>query len=186
MSENRPMRIMTPRLVLRDPVEGDLPALQAIFSVAELHRYERPIPTPDEVRLMLQQSIECVSNVPRIRYRMMIDRRQTGELCGTISLSLNNSAIREWEIGWLVRREDWGKGIAPEAATAMVHYAFETLDAHRVIAFCHAENRQSMRVMEKIGMLNEALMRKTGWLNGKWYDECLYAILEDDARPEMR
>jgi len=101
---------------------------------------------------------------------------------GWIILKLNNAEIREYEIGWTVRRADWGKAYAPEAASVVLRYAFKEMNAHRIVAFCHAENAASVRVMEKLGMQREGRLRETRRLNGIWCDELVYAILERDFK----
>ena len=46
---------------------------------------------------------------------------------------------------------NWGRGLATEGARAVLDYAFTTMHAHHVISVIHPENRQSIRVAEKIG-----------------------------------
>lgn len=58
----------------------------------------------------------------------------------------------EIEIGWRLRPETWGQGVATEAALPLLRHAFETLDLEQVIADIDAPNRASSRVAEKIGM----------------------------------
>jgi ribosomal-protein-alanine N-acetyltransferase len=59
--------------------------------------------------------------------------------------------VAETGIGWHVRRDLWGKGIATEAAWAC-DYAFDRLDLDRLIALIHPENIASRRLAEKNGM----------------------------------
>ena len=73
-----------------------------------------------------------------------------------------------------------GEGVWPEAASEVLRYAFKEMNAHRVVAFCHAENAASVRVMEKLGMQREGRLRETRRLNDAWCDERIYAILERD------
>ena len=56
------------------------------------------------------------------------------------------------EIGWFIDRGYWGQGLATEGASATIRFAFEQLDAERLIAIYNAQNVASGRVMEKIGM----------------------------------
>jgi len=89
-----------------------------------------------------------------------------------------------YEIGWVFHPAHYNKGYATEAAKAVVHYAFEELRAHRVIATCQPENMASYRIMEKIGMRREAHFRKCIPAHYKkgtgWWDEYFYAILEEE------
>ncbi len=89
---------------------------------------------------------------------------------------------RTHEIGWVFAREHQGLGYATEAATALLAYAFEALECHRVIATCQPENKASWRVMEKLGMRREAHFRKGHQLRpgGEWWDEYFYALLSEE------
>jgi len=59
------------------------------------------------------------------------------------------------EIGWRFRQEYWGRGLATEAAKAVMQYGFDTFQFDRLIAVTHHANRRSVRVMEKLGMTFE-------------------------------
>ena len=54
------------------------------------------------------------------------------------------------------------------------------LKAHRVVAFSHAENIASLRVMRKLGMQQEGLLRETRLWQNRWSDEVVYAILDHE------
>ncbi len=56
------------------------------------------------------------------------------------------------EIGWRLVPDKWGQGYASEAARAMAGWAFETLDAPLLCAVCKPENRDSVRVMQRLGV----------------------------------
>lgn len=59
------------------------------------------------------------------------------------------------EIGWRIRSEYWGRGIAPEAARECLRHGFEELGFDEVISFTAATNTKSRRVMEKIGLARD-------------------------------
>ena len=87
-------------------------------------------------------------------------------------------APHTYELGWVLHPAHQGHGYAPEAARTLLHHAFTTLQAHRVIATCQPENRPSYRVMEKIGMRREGHFRQCIYRgNGEWWDEYFYAML---------
>lgn len=174
------MELITPRLILRDLRMTDLDALCEMESDPALFRYEPGPYTPEQTRSRLETSIDWDKDQPRKRYKFGITIRPEDRVIGRLSLSMITPEAREWEIGWTVNNREWGKGYATEAAQAVMVFAFKTLNIHRLIAFCHAENAASARVMEKIGMRREAYLRETRWLRGGWYDELLYAILDKD------
>ena len=60
------------------------------------------------------------------------------------------------EIGWRLRREFWGRGIAFAAATAVQSYAFERLQLAELVSFTAAINLRSRRLMERLGFVHRA------------------------------
>lgn len=75
----------------------------------------------------------------------------------------------EFELGWHVRRDSWGRGYATEAARHCIEYAFSSLGAERIIALVRPENQGSCRVAEKNGMSCERIIFWRG------YDHRIYA-----------
>jgi len=55
------------------------------------------------------------------------------------------------ELGFHLRPKFWGRGLAPEAATSVIQYAFETLGARALSAGHHPDNTKSKKVLEKLG-----------------------------------
>ncbi len=85
--------------------------------------------------------------------RCAIVLRATDQLvgdCGLIRTTVEG--VDEVELGWIVRRADWGKGIATEAAQAWRDHAFSELGLHRIVSMISEQNVASRRVAEKLGM----------------------------------
>ena len=81
---------------------------------------------------------------------------------------------RDWKIG----RPFWGKGYATEAASAVLRYSRDRVGFHRIQAKCCVENRASERVMHKLGMTKEGVLREYFQVQeGCWLDVVLYALL---------
>lgn len=174
------MVLSTPRLFLRDFRPGDYDALCELESQPETYCYEGPNPSPEKTRQRLEKTLAQNNENPRMYYRLAITLPQHDLLIGRVSLVLLNDAIREWEIGWAIHPREWGKGYASEAARQLLGFAFEELKAHRVSAFCHVLNTASVRVMEKLSMQRDGLLRGTRWWREAWHDEFVYSILEKD------
>jgi len=94
-----------------------------------------------------------------------IEDRQTGQLVGSVGAFFRDQAT-VMEMGWNTYRAFWGKGIAREAAAAVLDYAFEVRREPKVRALIDSRNESSRRVAERLGMRYEM---KTG-LNGKEID----------------
>ena len=78
-----------------------------------------------------------------------------GELLGFCGLKRANqegAPIGDFEIGWRLREDAWGRGFAREAAEASLRAGFERFDAPHIIALTVAENTASWGLMERLGM----------------------------------
>lgn len=175
------MELNTARLLLREFRSTDLDVLAAYANSPEMRRYETGLPDRASAQRFLTQVIAKAAETPREQFCLAVTIPPDDKLIGHISLRIQNPDINEWEIGWAIRWEDWGKGYAAEAAQEMLAFAFHEQNAHRVVAFCHAENLASVKVMEKIGMQKEGRLRQTRWFHERWADELVYAILASDV-----
>ena len=85
------------------------------------------------------------------------------------------------EMGWSIARLAWGRGLATEAARAVVEAAFSTYqDVNRIRAMADARNVASQRVMEKIGMRLEGTLRQNRITRGEPVDEAWFGILRTE------
>jgi len=84
------------------------------------------------------------------RYKLTL--RETGELVGFCGIDYFGTT-GELEIGWWIKRALWGRGLATEAAGAVKDYLTGTLGIPAMISVCTPENRASMRIMTKIGLV---------------------------------
>ncbi len=104
-----------------------------------------------------------------------------GEVSGTVGLHAFEPAINLAELGYWIRSDVCGRGLATEAASAVVAFGFEELGLHRIDLFAGCENQASVRVAEKVGFVREGLARRR--LRGEdYYDAYMYGLLATDAR----
>ena len=85
--------------------------------------------------------------------------RETGALCGAISLKLTPEHRRA-EMGYWIGVPYWGRGYCTEAARALRDFGFRELRLHRITAYHLTRNPASGRVMQKIGMRHEGTWRE--------------------------
>ncbi len=174
------MELITPRLRIREFTESDYQALRDMDLRPEFNTYERDFATEADTHALLDDSISTQLEIPRTVYRMAITIQPADLVKGVIKISTQQENIREWEVGWAVHPDEWGKGYATEAAWHIIDWVFREFNVHRVVADCNSCNVPSMRVMEKLGMKLEGRMREVRWLNGAWWDECVYAVLDTE------
>lgn len=117
---------------------------------------------------------------PRLSYGLALVVKSTDELIGNMSLNIRNSANKEAELGYTIRRDHWHQGFATEAARALLGFGFTVLGLHRIFATTSPNNIASQKVLEKLHFTREGYLRKHVLQRGHWRDSCLYALLEDD------
>lgn len=84
-------------------------------------------------------------------------------------------------MGYSIARSYWGRGLATEAARAVMEAAFAAYASlHRIRAMAKARNISSLRVMEKLGMIREGVLRQNRLVRGECIDEVWCGVL----RPE--
>ena len=172
------MEFITSRLTLREFKESDFVLFRELEEHPKTYYYESTFPDEAATRKYLKNAQVDALQTPRTRYRFAVTLRPDDEVRGRVTLALMNDSIQEWEIGWAVHPTEWGKGIAVEAARLLMEFAFVELHAHRIVAFCHAQNAASLRVMEKLGMQKDGHLRETSRWQGRWADETVSSILE--------
>jgi RimJ/RimL family protein N-acetyltransferase len=104
-----------------------------------------------------------------------------GTLLGAIGLRVDMEHNRA-ELGYWLGHPYWRNGYTTEAAAAMLRYAFEDLRLRRVHARHFAINPASGRVMQKIGMAREGVMRQHFVKWGRPVDVVFYGILAEEWR----
>ena len=72
------------------------------------------------------------------------------------------------EVGWLLERSAWGRGLATEAALACVDHGLEQVGLERIISIARTDNLASRRVMEKAGLTHRGEAHRRG-LDVVWY-----------------
>lgn len=146
----------TDRLCLRLPRSDDLEAVFEYASDEELARY-MTFPQAqqiDDVRGFLDSIIGLATDAKERHWA--IEKKQSPGLIGVITARRQNGI----ELGYVLNPKYWGNGYMPEAAGAVRDWAFNEEQASRVWAVCDTENPKSARVMEKIGMQREGVLRR--------------------------
>jgi len=173
--------LKTERLVLREFVPGDWRAVHAYQSDP---RYQRYYPRRDrseaDTRAFVQRQVDRQSESPRYKFQMAIMLPHNDTLVGNCGVRLDEPGALVGDLGYELNPAHWGQGYATEAARAMLAFGFDTLGLHRVWAECVADNVASRRVLEKLGMILEGRLRENQYIDDRWHDTLIYAVLEQE------
>lgn len=153
-----PEAFHTDRLLLRRPVAHD---------AAEIFR--RWTQDPEVTRYLVWRPhtslAESQAHVSRCQaswdegsaFVWFIEDRTSGELVGSIASRLNQRGVN---LGYLLARDAWGKGLMVEALAPVVEFWLAEPTVFRVWATCDVENHGSRRVLEKAGFELEGTLRR--------------------------
>ena len=103
-----------------------------------------------------------------------------GAVIGGINIRFD-VANRVGELGYSIARPYWGRGLATEAARAAMDAAFSAYaDLNRMRAMADARNMPSLRVMEKLGMVREGVLRQNRLVRGEFINEVWCGVLRTE------
>ena len=153
---NQPMErveLETQRLRLRGWRDTDLDPLAEMCADPLVMRYFPSLLSRDE----------CAAAIARCRLHILrhgfgfwaLERKTDGRFIGLTGLSwspLQLPFCPAVEIGWRLVWDQWGQGLALEAAQASLTFAFERLELPDVVAYTAAVNEPSLRLMRSLGM----------------------------------
>lgn len=103
---------------------------------------------------------------------------------GNVSVWFTSRANRVGEIGYWVRTDEVGQGICTEVTARMLQVGFEELKLHRIALRIAVGNRPSERVAEKLGFLQEGILRDEVKVGSRWLDHTIWGLLESEWRVE--
>lgn len=176
----RPDRLETERLILRDFRLEDTEAVHAYGSDPEVTAYMPWGPnSPEDTAAFMARALEQQATWPRLDLGLAIELKAEARVVGSIALHLRDIPNATVELGYVLRRDLWGRGLVSEAAEAVVAMGFG-LGLHRIAAACDARNVGSYRVMEKLGMRREGLLQQDRLIRGAWRDTYVYALLAQE------
>ncbi len=173
-----PLTLQCERLRLRFLDAGDAPALFAIFSDVEAMRYWSSSAWTDLVpaEAMLAESHAGYASGRLLR--LAIDAGNG--VAGIVTLRKFDQDNRRCEIGYMLARPHWGKGLMQEALPAVLDHAFGALDMHRIEADVDPRNTASQRLLTRLGFCHEGRLRERWFVNGEVCDSDYYGLLRRD------
>lgn len=118
-------------------------------------------------------------------YRWAIKLKMNKELIGYISAGNSKEDIKSINLGYCIGSRWWNHGIVTEAGTAVIKYLFEQIGFNRIVARCAKDNIGSERVMQKLGMKREGILRQAGYCNQGITDILCYSILREEFKQDL-
>ena len=106
--------------------------------------------------------------------------RYNNVLVGSIEFVYIDKSNRQAAIGYWVSRNFQGRGIITRACRFLTTYAFTNLHLHRVEIRCATDNTKSRAIPERLGFIQEGVLRDAQWLRDHFVDIASYSKLASD------
>jgi len=168
------------KLFLREFTPHDWVDVHKYASQEIVCRYQAWGPnTEEDSKEFIQDALDEARQTPRERFVFAIIYQET--LIGSVEIMIRDFTNKVGEIGYIVNPDYWGKGVATQSAKLVIAFGFDTLKLHRIYATCDPRNIGSSKVLEKVGMAKEGILRENMLMkDGVWRDSFLYSVLKQE------
>jgi ribosomal-protein-alanine N-acetyltransferase len=174
-------QLETPRMLLRELTLDDAAALHA-FQSAPSYASRQAVEPEEFADGMLRVSRYLQYRGEGEQRRLFVYVAMLRGDCRLIeSVSLARLAPGIASLGVGIDEAHAGRGLAAEMAARLIAFAFAKLQLHRIEADVALENLRCIRLLERIGMVREGVLRDCIRARGRWWTEAKYAMLEQDA-----
>jgi ribosomal-protein-alanine N-acetyltransferase len=169
------------QVVLRELRASDAPSLFALLTTEEVSRFISPPPSTVEgfekfiawtVRQRSAGTYACFAVTLR-GFDTAIGIFQVRDLGASFDTA-------EW--GFAIGSAFWGTGVFQEGAALVLEFAFDTVGVRRLEARAAVLNGRGNGALQKLGAVQECVLRKSFLLNGRYVDQVLYAMIDVDWR----
>lgn len=169
--------IETPRLILRLFTDADAQEVSVLCNNYAIYKSTLNLPYPYTLECALSWISTHQQNFEENRsYEFAITDKHSGQLYGAIGLS-NQTQHQRGEIAYWIGESYWGNGYGTEAAQAIIEFAFQEKQYHRIYAQYFQSNPASGKIMEKCGMRYEGTLKNHVYKNGTFEDIVFYGLL---------
>ena len=169
------------QVVLRELRASDAASLFALLTTEEVSRFISPPPTTVEgferfiawtLRQRLAGTYACFA----------VTLRGFDTAIGIFQIRELHPGFGTAEWGFAIGSPFWGTGVFQDGAELALDFAFDVIGVHRLEARAAVPNGRGNGALQKIGAVQEGVLRKSFQRNGQYLDQVLYAILDSDRR----
>lgn len=174
--------ISTKRLILREPLISDADDIFELCSTLDATRFVDWYPHTDK-----KQSLAYIRYLRRQKalfnlnsYTWFVENEEDKKVIATISLTELDSSGKIATVGYTLNQRYQHKGYATEALLGLMKYLFQRENIERIQAKVLPENLSSVKLLKRVGMKQEALLKKGVSIKNELRDLAIYGILKDE------
>jgi len=174
------MLLETKRLIIRPIKIEDKNEVFKYRSDRETNKYQGWIPTTlSDVETFIGKISKQI-NEPKTWFQFIIIEKETQKIIGDLGIHFFDNENKQAEIGCTLNINFQNRGYATESIKRVIDFLFKELKKHRIITSIDPDNKNSIRLVERIGFRKEAHFVESLFINGKWVDDLIYAMIEKD------
>lgn len=132
--------------------------------------------TTEKATCHLRAAEERAANGEIFEWHLFVD----GTLCGSVRVKDIDQGDRKAKIGYFIGSQFAGRGIVTSAVRTVLAYCFGPLALNRIELHCASGNERSRRIAERLGFVQEGILRQDEYLNGVFVDQLVYGLLRAD------
>jgi ribosomal-protein-serine acetyltransferase len=191
-----PLPIVTPRLLMRQPILGYVDAYEYTTTVMESMKefqqwlpWAQYYPTVDQSEEYIREC--CASwimkNNNNVGLPLWIIERSTNTLAGSIVMHNIAWNVPKFEFGYWLRTSHTGKGYMAEATNALTRYCFQQIGAKRIEIRSEIANARSQKIPKRLGFNYDGILRhnEISVASGQVTDSVVYSRINLDGLPEL-
>lgn len=167
------MRIVTPRLLLREYTADDLAAVRAYTADPRFREFHGPGEgEPGRVRALLELFMAWAAEAPRLNLQLAVTPRGApGDVIGSAGLRRAGLPPGEAELGVELAASAWGRGYATEAARALLDMGFGAPEVRAVRASTVSGNARVAALVRRLGFARVRCAEGAEWMSARGWTE---------------
>jgi RimJ/RimL family protein N-acetyltransferase len=180
------LHLETERVYIRLVTQSDSRSLYEIYSDPKAMEYWSSLPFKDESQAseLVLSAINGFDSGKSLLLAIVL--KESDELIGTLSLFNIHAESKRAEIGYVLSRLFWRKGLMAESFEALIHFCFEHLQLNRLEADIDPNNKASSALLEKHGFQVEGLLKERWIINGNVTDSEIYGLVKASYNKQLK
>ena len=173
--------LMGRQVVLRELCASDAQSLFALLTTEEVSRFISPPPSTVEgfEKFIVWANRQRAAGTYAC---FAVTLRGFDTAIGIFQVRDTSSGFETAEWGFALGSAFWGTGVFQEGAELVLEFTFDTIGVHRLEARAAVLNGRGNGALQKIGAVQEGVLRKSFLRNGEYLDQVLYAMIDVDWR----
>jgi ribosomal-protein-alanine N-acetyltransferase len=171
-------QLETKNLILRASNLSDAEAIFQVFADEDVTKYHdlEPPTSIEQVKGLINRRSERFKSRQGIRWG--IARKNDNVIIGSCGYGYKSPFLGE--IGYELAKAHWQQGIMTEALRAVIKFGFQAIGLNRIEAMVMLENTASIKLLQKLGFLEEGILREYGYWKGQFHDLRIFSLLKKD------